>query len=287
MKHAVQEQGYTVAHIKTDSIKIPNATPSIIQFVMDFGHKYGYNFEHEATYERMCLVNKAVYIAKYKDDKPHTYRLSTGEKIETPWTATGKQFQQPYVFKTLFSNTPVTLDDLCEIKNVKTALYLDMNEGYPLHSYTEEEYDEAIKGVVDEALKKNQYKIDQDESPERKREEIIDNAVNKYKGPKVGDLVETHNYVFIGKSGQFCPIKPDFGGGTLVREQNGKYVSATDSDGYRWLESEAVRKLGMEDAIDFGYYREKVDEAIAAIDVYGDFEWFVSDDFDSSRIDIP
>ena len=27
LKHAVQDQGFTVAHIKTDSIKIPNATP--------------------------------------------------------------------------------------------------------------------------------------------------------------------------------------------------------------------------------------------------------------------
>ena len=61
LKHAVQEKGYTVAHIKTDSIKIPNATQEIIDFVMEFGKKYGYNFEHEATYERMCLINNAVY----------------------------------------------------------------------------------------------------------------------------------------------------------------------------------------------------------------------------------
>ena len=63
LKHEVQQRGFTVAHIKTDSIKIPDATPEIIQFVMDFGKKYGYTFEHEATYERMCLVNDAVYIA--------------------------------------------------------------------------------------------------------------------------------------------------------------------------------------------------------------------------------
>ena len=61
---AVQEKGYTVAHIKTDSIKIPDADDKIIKFVMDFGKKYGYEFEHEATYEKMCLVNDAVYIAK-------------------------------------------------------------------------------------------------------------------------------------------------------------------------------------------------------------------------------
>ena len=65
LKHAVQSQGFTVAHIKTDSIKIPDATPEIIKFVTEYGKLYGYNFEHEATYDRMCLVNDAVYIARY------------------------------------------------------------------------------------------------------------------------------------------------------------------------------------------------------------------------------
>lgn len=37
LKHEVQERGFTVAHIKTDSTKIPDATPEIIQFVMDYG----------------------------------------------------------------------------------------------------------------------------------------------------------------------------------------------------------------------------------------------------------
>lgn len=117
LKNAVQEKGYTVAHIKTDSIKIPNADKDIIEFVMEFGKKYGYNFEHEATYERMCLVNDAVYIAKYKDGK------HAGE-----WVAVGAQFQQPYVFKTLFSKQPIEFKDLCETKTVQTAIYLDMNE---------------------------------------------------------------------------------------------------------------------------------------------------------------
>lgn len=111
LKHEVQARGFTVAHIKTDSIKIPDATPDIIDFVMNYGKLYGYNFEHEATYDRMCLVNDAVYVAKYKD----------GE-----WTATGAQFQQPYIFKTLFSHEPIVFDDLCETKSVTGgALYLD------------------------------------------------------------------------------------------------------------------------------------------------------------------
>ena len=126
LKHAVQEQGYTVAHIKTDSIKIPNADEHIINFVTEFGKKYGYTFEHEDTYEKICLVNDAVYIAKYKE--PHKDE-ETGKDIW--WTATGAQFQHPYVFKYCFSKEPIVFDDMCETKSVTTALYLDMNEGLP------------------------------------------------------------------------------------------------------------------------------------------------------------
>lgn len=120
LKHEVQKRGFTVAHIKTDSIKIPDATPDIIQFVMDYGKQYGYTFEHEATYDRMCLVNDAVYIAKYKDGK------NAGK-----WTATGTQFAVPYVFKKLFTGEDIIFDDMCETKSVSSALYLDMNENLP------------------------------------------------------------------------------------------------------------------------------------------------------------
>ena len=126
LKHAVQERGFTVAHIKTDSIKIPNATDEIIDFVFDFGKKYGYTFEHEATYEKFCLVNDAVYIAKYKNGK-----------YAQKWNATGAQFAHPYVFKTLFSKEEIIFEDLCETKSVTTEMYLDMNEslGEDEHNY--------------------------------------------------------------------------------------------------------------------------------------------------------
>jgi hypothetical protein len=110
LKYALQEKGVTVAHIKTDSVKIPGATPEIINFVTDFGKKYGYDFEHEATYDKLCLANDAVYIARAGDQ----------------WHATGAQFQHPYVFKTLFSKESITFDDLCEARNVvQGAMYLD------------------------------------------------------------------------------------------------------------------------------------------------------------------
>lgn len=122
LKNAVQAKGVQVVHIKTDSIKIPDATPEIIQFVMEFGEKYGYEFEHETTYEKMCLVNDAVYIAKVPAD-PWAANQSA------KWSATGAQFAHPYVFKTLFSKEQIHFDDLCETKSVTTALYLDFENG--------------------------------------------------------------------------------------------------------------------------------------------------------------
>ena len=120
LKSQVEKLGYTVAHIKTDSIKIPDADENIMNFVIKFGKEYGYTFETEANFEKFCLVNDAVYIAKFKDGK------HAGE-----WTATGAQFAVPYVFKTLFSKEPIKFEDMCETKSVATALYLDMNENLP------------------------------------------------------------------------------------------------------------------------------------------------------------
>lgn len=135
LKHEVQKRGFTVAHIKTDSIKIPNATPEIIEFVMTFGRSYGYTFEHEATYDRMCLVNDAVYIAKYKDvewcEKTYGYLPSKQKKKAGKWDATGKQFAVPYVFKSLFTKEDIEFDDMCETMSVATSLYLDTNENLP------------------------------------------------------------------------------------------------------------------------------------------------------------
>ena len=113
LKHEVQKRGFTVVHIKTDSIKIPDANADIIHFVNEFGKQYGYEFEFEGTYEKFGLVNDAVYIARQ----------------DGQWTAVGAQFQHPYVFKTLFSNEPLEFDDYCETKSVtQGAMYLDFSE---------------------------------------------------------------------------------------------------------------------------------------------------------------
>lgn len=235
LQDEVQKRGFKVAHIKTDSIKIPDATPEIIEFVMDFGRKYGYEFEHEATYDRMCLVNDAVYIAKYDN----------GE-----WTATGTQFQIPYVFKKLFSKEDILFDDLCETKSVTSSLYLDMNENLPDVSSLEKELNKVLKNSPGD-----------------------ENLINNLKE----EIAKGHNYRFIGKVGRFCPIKPGCGGGLLMREKDGKYYSATGAKGYRWLEAEIVSSLGRTNDIDEGHFKEMADAAIDTIKKYGDYEWFVSD----------
>ena len=120
---------------------------------------------------------------------------------------------------------------MCEAKEVKTAIYIDMNEDLP-----------------------------------------------------DGE----HDYHFVGKVGNFCPIKSGCGGGVLVRENKTKdgeikYDSVTgtlkpDKTPYRWLEAEAVKTLNKEGDIDKSYYRALADKAVAFISEYGDFERFVADE---------
>ena len=121
LKLAVQEKGFTVLHVKTDSIKIAEPDKDIIKFVYEFGKKYGYKFGVDGHYSQICLVNKAVLIGKWDSTKDTKHN---GE-----WTATGAQFAHPYVFKKLFSQEAIGLADLTETKTVKTSLHLDINEG--------------------------------------------------------------------------------------------------------------------------------------------------------------
>lgn len=120
LKYAVMEQGYEVIHIKTDSIKVANVDDYIKNFIMEFGKKYGYKFEHEHTYEKMCLVNKAVYIAKYDD----------------VWEAVGTEFQVPLVYKHLFTGEELEVSDYFITKQAKSPIYIgDKFIGKSAHIY--------------------------------------------------------------------------------------------------------------------------------------------------------
>lgn len=231
LKHEVKKMGYTVVHIKTDSIKIANADEKIINFVMDYGKQYGYTFEHEATYEKICLVNESTYIAK--------------DAADGHWTATGTQFQIPYVFKKLFSKESIEFDDLCETKTATTALYLDYNE------------------------------------------EVSDL-------PFVDNESERHDYRFIGRVGRFCPVVSGAGGGLLLRQDGndpekfaavqGTKMKHVKNGVYRFLESETVKQLGIEDKIDYGYFEDLCEEAVDTINKFGDYDQFTSD---ANFVDIP
>lgn len=272
LQDEVESRGFKIVAIKTDSIKIANATKDIIDFCMGFANKYGYTFEHEATYERMCQVNDADYIAYYADKTwcqiKYGYTPSDNEKHAEQWTATGAKFAVPYVFKKLFSKEPIEFEDMCEAKSVKTALYLDMNEGMTVQSGAEKELEERLKtGCIEEG----------------EHIGFVNSDYAMITNDELRELIASgHNYIFVGKVGQFCPIKPGYGGGELMREGkdkygNVKYSAATGTKGYRWLESETVKTLGKEDSIDRSYYDKLVDAAADVISQYGDLEWFLSD----------
>lgn len=261
LKEAVERMGFTVVHIKTDSIKIPNATSEIIDFVMEFGKRYGYFFEHEATYERMCIINKAEYIARYATAEEcierYGYAPKKNEKSGGKWTATGDAFKEPYIFKKLFSHEEINFYDLCQTFSVTSSLYLDMNENLPDVTKYEKELDKA----------KTQFR----------KGLISDTIFEGIKERLEPEIAKGHDYKFVGRVGLFCPVKDGVGGGILLRASDKGYGAANDSKGYRWLEADLVKDNGSIDDINFEYYDEKVKDAMNKIVVYGDFERFISD----------
>lgn len=261
LQDEVESRGFKIVAIKTDSIKIADATKEIVDFCMDFAKKYGYTFEHEATYDRICQINDADYIARYKEaswcEQHYGYVPVDNQDHEWQWTVTGAQFAVPYVFKKLFSKEEIRFDDLCETKSVaKGVIYLDMNEQLPDVGYLEDELEKRKKGA-------------------KKLNPILENCTDE---DLVKQIQNGHNYIFVGKVGRFCPIKPGCNGGILYRENEGKYFAVTGTKGYRWLESELVQELGRENDIDNSYYENLANEAVESIAEYGDYEWFVSEE---------
>ena len=267
LKKAVQEQGFTVAHIKTDSIKIPDATPEIIKFVQEFGAKYGYTFEHEATYKKMCLVNDAVLIA---------YVGWNAKGKPEHWKAVGKEFQHPVVFKGLFTDEPITFKDLCETKQVKKgAMYL--------------KYD-GVKKEIGEPKE------------EALTFERLAELADSPDDPASADFSDAgYESTHIGRSGLFVAINPDqdiFQGGELVCRRDdldGKEYAVPGTKGFLWAEAEMVRALqdgaiermlferiedavegtgSIADIIDMRYYYGLMEDAAQSIAEFGDFEEF-------------
>ena len=248
LKSEVEKRGFEVCHIKTDSIKIPHANQDIMDFVTKFGREFGYEFETEADFMKFAIVNDAVYVAQYKDTRE--------------WTATGTQFQVPYVFKTLFSHEPIEFADMCETKAVsKGDLYLDFNEKLPDVSLFENLKDIRARLAAGREITKAEQRLNDSYF------DLTDEMVN-------AEVAKGHDYQYIGRVGLFCPMVRGANGGILYRLNEGKYYAAPGTKGYRWLESEQVKTLEIEDYIDKSYYEALVKDAKEEINKYVDFVYF-------------
>lgn len=208
LKHFIEDLGFHVAHVKTDSIKVPDITDDLIALIRIHAALYGYEFETEEEYDRFCLVNDACYIARHPDGS---------------WEAKGDEFLQKYTFKKLFTKEKITFEDLCVVKEVKKgAIYIET--------------------------------------------------------PKEGS--DETDLKFVGRVGEFTPVRE--GGGALTCINEDKVGAVSGTKGYSWLESEFVRDLGeniddLMNVIDMSYFEEMANATKEKLYVYGDYEWFVSD----------
>ena len=226
LHHALEDMGAEVIHIKTDSIKVVNPTEEVKQFIIDFGKRYGYSFEVEHIFEKICLVNDAVYIAKMdKSDegwiKACKKAKAKGEPEPTRWTATGTEFAVPYVFKKLFSHEDIGFKDLCEVKTSKNNIYLDFNERLPDVSFYE--HCKETKGKLSRGVKTTKKAVNELDSLNGMTDEELDSKI-----------AEGHEYRFVGAIGLFCPVKEGTGGGEMMAPNNvGKMSSPSGTKGYR------------------------------------------------------
>ena len=141
---------------------------------------------------------------------------------------------------------------MAETVSVSTSLYLDMNDSLPDVSEYEKEYKKALKN--------------------KESDGILESLREK---------IETgHDYKFVGKVGQFTPVRDICHGGLLMRKSDTGYAFATGTKGHRWLETEYVKDMcnlySVQDIVDISYYRKLVDDAKDVISKYGDFEEFAN-----------
>jgi hypothetical protein len=244
LKHFIQDRGFKVVHIKTDSVKIPGATPELIEEVVQFADKYGYSMEHEATYDRFALVNDAVYVARTVI--PAKVGEDNRDAWKVKWSATGAQYQHPYVFKKLFGyEDDIDFNDLCETKHVQQgSLHLD----FGLHDFATSfggHDTNAEAGYIDAAL---------DEMKILKKNGASEEELAKIYADAIGKLI------FVGKTGRFTPVKEGYGGGLLWRVKDGKAYAVQGTKGYFWVDAVVGRELPG-DAIDYDYFDALVVEA--------------------------
>ena len=110
----LEDLGYNVVHIKTDSVKVADITDECVQLIHEFGARpeYNYKFDYEDKYSRLALINNAVYICQSSMKKPGK------------WSATGAEFRDPYIFKRVWTKEELTAKDFFLTKQSKGHIYL-------------------------------------------------------------------------------------------------------------------------------------------------------------------
>lgn len=155
LKEEIEKRGYVVAHIKTDSVKIPNADQKIIDFVHEFGKQYGYDFEHEKTYRRLVLLNKAVYAGEYLKENRDNPELS-----KWVWEFTGGPILEPYVQKKLFTHTEMSDKEFRQIKEVSTG-----KDGTPVAIYLGDKRVGRFAGVYPSLTGEDMWRVTEPKDP--------------------------------------------------------------------------------------------------------------------------
>ena len=139
---------------------------------------------------------------------------------------------------------------------------LDLNENLP-----------SVE--LEEMIKDGREKVKRGTKITKKLESLLNEWSNVTDEELDSKIAVGHNYQFIGKIGKFCPVISGTDGGLLVRQTGDKYTSVTGTKGYRWLESDAVKRLKLESNMDTNYYDELAEAAINEISKYGDYGWFI------------
>ena len=279
LRDAVIERGYTIFHIKTDSLKVLNPDDYIEKFIMEFGKRYGYSFEVEHEFEKICLVNDAVYIAKVTETdadwcKERDKAIRDGKPIPTRWTATGTQFAIPYVFKTLFSKEDIMFEDVCKVINVqKGSLYLDFNEDLNDVSKWETLKDLRAQFGNKDILS---WEVAKSKGWTKRDMELYNMYLDKSDEEIDAEIALGHNRQFIGRVGNFCPMREGYGGAELVcLNDQGKYVAPAGTKDIRWMEANYVKEHHLEDKIDYEYFNKMVNDAIESINKYDGSDGFI------------
>ena len=114
LRFYLEDLGYNVVHIKTDSVKVADITDECVQLIHEFGARpeYNYKFDYEDKYSRLALINNAVYICQSSMKKPGK------------WSATGAEFRDPYIFKRVWTKEELTAKDFFLTKQSKGHIYL-------------------------------------------------------------------------------------------------------------------------------------------------------------------